>query len=185
MTEMELAGQLLVATPQLRGSTFDRAVILLLSHADDGALGVMLNRPSDVPVGRLLPKWEDLAADPPVVFQGGPVGTDSALALVLIDGPGEPLGVRRVGGEVGILDLDTPPEVVEPAVSGLRVFAGYAGWAPDQLDDEVSEGSWYVVDAEPRDAFRPDSVGLWRTVLKRQSGDLALMASFPEDPTMN
>ncbi|NED96145.1 YqgE/AlgH family protein [Phytoactinopolyspora alkaliphila] len=185
MTEMELAGRLLVATPQLKGSTFDSAVILMLSHADDGALGVILNRPSDVAVTRLLPKWDTLASEPAVVFQGGPVGTDSALALVHIDGPGEPLGVRRVGGEVGILDLDTPTEVVEPAVIGLRVFAGYAGWAPDQLDDEVGEGSWYLVDAEPRDTFRTDAPDLWRTVLRRQHGDLALMASFPDDPTMN
>lgn len=182
---MKLTGQLLVATPKLRGSTFDCAVIMMLSHDDDGALGVIVNRPSDVPVSRLLPSWSDVASEPNVIFQGGPVSPDSALGLVFINGDGEPLGVRRVSGHVGVVDLDTPVEVVESGVGGMRVFAGYAGWAPDQLEAEVDEGSWYVVDADSHDAFRPDAQTLWRTVLRRQLGELALMASFPDDPTMN
>lgn len=182
---MTLTGRLLVATPQLRTSTFDRAVILLLSHDDDGALGVIVNRPTELPVGNLLPDWTEFASEPGVVFQGGPVSPDSALGLVRVGEPNEPLGVRRVTDQVGVVDLDTPTEVVGPAVTGMRVFAGYSGWAADQLEGEVEEGSWYVVDAEPSDAFRKDAQDLWRTVLRRQKGELALMSSFPADPTMN
>lgn len=185
MAEIKLTGRLLVATPQLRGSTFDSAVILMLSHDDDGALGVIVNRPTELPIGQLLPNWTDLASDPGVIFQGGPVSTDSALGLVYIDESGEPLGVRRVSGKVGVVDLDTPTEVLESAVSGMRVYAGYSGWSSGQLEGEVDEGSWYVVDAESEDAFRADAQGLWRAVLRRQLGQLALMSSFPADPTMN
>lgn len=185
MVEDKLTGRLLVATPQLRGSTFDNAVILILSHDDDGALGVIVNRPTELPVGQLLPSWTDLASEPRVIFQGGPVSTDSALGLVYVEERGEPLGVRRVGGKIGVVDLDTPTEVLESAVTGMRVYAGYAGWSSGQLEGEVDEGSWYVVDAESEDAFRPDAQGLWRAVLRRQPGELALMASFPADPSMN
>jgi putative transcriptional regulator len=185
MAETKLTGRLLVATPQLRGSTFDSAVILMLSHDNDGSLGVIVNRPTETPVADLLPPWTHLASEPGVIFEGGPVDTDSALGLVRVGGPNEPLGVRRVSGQVGVVDLDTPTEVVGPAVRGMRVFAGYSGWAAGQLRDEIDEGSWYVVDAEASDPFRIDAHGLWRTVLRRQPGELALMASFPADPTLN
>ncbi|TDE11799.1 YqgE/AlgH family protein [Jiangella asiatica] len=180
-----LTGQLLVAAPTLRGSTFDRAVVLMLSHDGDGALGVMVNRPTDVLVGDVLPAWMPVVSEPGVVFQGGPVSLDSALGLVAVHGSDEPLGVRRVRGRLGVVDLDTPAEIIEPAVSAMRVFAGYAGWAPDQLEGEIDEGSWFVVDAEPTDAFRTDAEDLWAMVLRRQGGQLALMASFPADPSLN
>ncbi|WP_026876398.1 YqgE/AlgH family protein [Jiangella gansuensis] len=180
-----LTGQLLVAAPALRGSTFDRAVVLMLSHDGDGALGVMVNRPTDVLVGDVLPAWMSVVSEPGVVFQGGPVSLDSALGLVAVDGADEPLGVRRVRGRLGVVDLDTPAEIIEPAVSAMRVFAGYAGWAPDQVEGEIEEGSWFVVDAEPGDAFRTDAEDMWALVLRRQGGQLALMATFPADPSLN
>lgn len=180
-----LTGQLLVAAPALRESTFERAVVLMLSHDDDGALGVVVNNPTDVPVADVLPGWSPVVSEPDVVFQGGPVSLDSALGLVSIDGRDEPLGIRRVRGRLGVVDLDTPTEIVLPAVTAMRVFAGYAGWAPEQLEAEIDEGSWYVVDAEPFDAFRLHTTDLWQAVLRRQSGPLALMASFPDDPSLN
>jgi putative transcriptional regulator len=180
-----LTGRLLVATPMLRGSVFDRAVVFMLSHDDDGALGVMVNRPTEVSVDDVLPGWTPLLSAPGVVFQGGPVSLDSALGLVSFDGREEPLGIRRVKGHVGVVDLDTPTEIVAAVVSAMRVFAGYAGWAADQLEAEIAEGSWYVVDAELSDVFRPDTEDLWPLVLRRQPGPLALMASFPEDPSLN
>jgi putative transcriptional regulator len=157
----------------------------MLSHDGDGALGVMVNRPTDVPVGDVLPTWISVVSEPGVVFQGGPVSLDSALGLVEVHGNDEPLGVRRVRGKLGVVDLDTPAEVVQPAVSAMRVFAGYTGWAPDQLEGEIEEGSWYVVNAEPADAFRTDADELWQVVLRRQDGPLALMATFPADPSLN
>ena len=97
----------------------------------------------------------------------------------------EPLGVRRIIGSLGLVDLDTPPEVVVAELSGLRIFAGYAGWGEGQLEDEIAEGAWYVVDGEARDAFSDDPERLWRTVLRRQGGDLAMVATYPEDPSLN
>jgi putative transcriptional regulator len=182
---MSLAGRLLVATPTLSDPNFDRAVILMLSHDEDGALGVIVNRPTEVPVTSILPAWQPVVSEPDVVFQGGPVSLDSALGLVALVADTEPLGVRRVRGTLAVVDLDAPPEVVSPGVAGMRVFAGYAGWSKEQLDDEISSGAWYVVDSETSDAFTGDAEQLWRDVLRRQSGPLALMATYPPDPSLN
>jgi putative transcriptional regulator len=180
-----LTGRLLVATPLLRDPNFDRAVVLVLSHDADGALGVVVNRPTAVPVTDILPGWQPVVTSPGVVFQGGPVSLDSALGLVAMADGAEPLGVRRVSGRVGVVDLDTPPEIVQPGVVAMRVFAGYAGWSPEQLESEIAEGSWYVVEAEIGDAFSDDADELWSAVLRRQDGPLALMATFPADPSLN
>jgi putative transcriptional regulator len=180
-----LTGRLLVATPLLRDPNFDRAVVLVLSHDADGALGVVVNRPTAVPVTDILPGWQPVVTSPGVVFHGGPVSLDSALGLVAVADGAEPLGVRRVSGRVGVVDLDTPPEIVQPGVVAMRVFAGYAGWSPEQLESEIAEGSWYVVEAETGDAFSDDADELWRAVLRRQDGPLALMATFPADPSLN
>jgi putative transcriptional regulator len=182
----DLSGQLLLATPSLLDPNFHRAVILLLDHGDHGAMGVMLNRPLEVRVDAVLPTWQPYVTEPAVLFQGGPVGLDSALGLVAMPGDlPEPAGIRRLDGSLALVDLDTEPATVVPHLSGIRVFAGYAGWGADQLEGEIREGSWYVVPSEPRDAFSPDPTLLWRQVLRRQPGDLSYVASFPEDPSLN
>ena len=180
-------GKLLVATPRTVGEIFWRSVVLVLQHDEGGAQGVVLNRPLTAPVSAVLPDWQDYATDPPTVFQGGPVAMDSALGLVTVPGDKqeEPLGVRLLFGGIGIVDLDIPPVVVMRAVAGLRIFAGYAGWSAGQLEQEIRDGGWYVVESEARDAFNPEPETLWTTVLRRQRGNLALVASFPDDPTMN
>lgn len=183
-----LTGRLLVATPQLQHEQFRRTVVLLLDHGEDGALGVVVNRPTEVAVDAVLPAWQPFVAVPGRLFQGGPVALDSALGVVAVPGDDtseEPLGVRRVVGCLGLVDLDTPPEVVVPEVTGLRIFAGYAGWGPGQLEAEIATGSWYVVESEAGDAFSEHPEDLWAQVLRRQGGDLALVASFPDDPSMN
>lgn len=181
-----LVGRLLVATPLLDHSTFRRTVILLLDHDEDGALGVVVNRPSAIDVEAVLPDWRRLATVPGRLFTGGPVQQDSALGLVTVPGDGlEPPGVRRIIGSLGLVDLDAEPDTVAHGVGGLRIFAGYAGWGQGQLEGEIMEGSWYVVDAEARDAFSDDPEGLWPSVLLRQGGDLALVASYPDDPILN
>ena len=189
MTAMSLqwlVGRLLIATPRLDHPTFRRAVVLLLDHDEEGALGVVVNRPMEVDVDAVLPIWQPFVTVPGRLFSGGPVATDSALGLVAVPGDDEePLGVRRIIGSLGLVDLDTPPEVVAGELSGLRIFAGYAGWSPGQLEHELREGAWYVVDAEPRDAFSDDPEGLWADVLRRQVGHLSLVASYPEDPGLN
>ncbi|WP_198545762.1 YqgE/AlgH family protein [Actinacidiphila yeochonensis] len=192
MTEVSsLTGRLLVATPKLADPNFDRAVVLLLDHDGEGALGVVLNRPTPVGVGDVLEPWAGLAVAPQVVFQGGPVSLDSALGLAVV--PGEPgvdrdgdlLGWRRVHGAIGLVDLEAPPELLAPELSSLRIFAGYAGWGPGQLERELVDGAWYVVDSEPGDVSSPSPQLLWRAVLRRQRNELAMVATYPDDPSLN
>jgi putative transcriptional regulator len=185
MTGKELAGSLLVATPALGDPTFRRTVILVLDHDEGGTLGVVINRPTSVEVAEILPDWHDYSATPGVVFRGGPVALDSALGLAGVAGDDEPLGFRRVVGDLGLVDLDAPPELLVPELSALRVFAGYSGWGSGQLDAELEEGSWFVVEAEPRDPFSGDPERLWSQVLRRQGGDLALLSTYPDDPALN
>ena len=97
----------------------------------------------------------------------------------------EPLGWRRVRGRIGLIDLDAPPQILAAEMSSLRIFAGYAGWGSGQLEAEIDEGAWYVIDAELGDAFVAQPENLWRAVLRRQPGELAFVATFPDDPSEN
>ena len=184
-------GRLLVATPQLADPNFRRSVVLIVEHEPEGGtLGVVLNRPTEVPVDQVLPPWSPLVTGPCVVFQGGPVALDSALALAQVPGTDEPLGWRALNGSpavarVGLVDLDVPPELLAPEVTRLRVFAGYAGWGNGQLRSEIDDGAWYVLSAESGDVFAEDPDSLWPDVLRRQGGELAFVATFPEDPSLN
>ena len=183
------AGRLLVATPRLADPNFVRTVVLLLDHDENGSLGVVLNRPSPVPVADVLESWGDLVTGPDVLFHGGPVSTDSALAVATLtpgqDPSADPVGFRRLFDETGIIDLDTPTELLSDAIVQLRIFAGYAGWGVDQLLAEVEEGSWYVLPLEHGDLFATDPGELWGRVLRRQPGELAWVSTRPADPTMN
>ena len=186
MTEVSsLTGRLLVATPALADPNFDRAVVLLLDHDDEGSLGVVLNRPTPVVVSDILESWATLTGEPGVVFQGGPVSLDSALGVAVIPGDEGPLGWRRVYGAIGLVDLEAPPELLGAALGSLRIFAGYAGWGPGQLEDELNEGAWYVVESEPGDVSSPVPERLWREVLRRQRSELAMVATYPDDPSLN
>lgn len=186
MTEVSsLTGRLLVATPALADPNFDRAVVLLLDHDEEGSLGVVLNRPTPVDVGDILMSWAGLAGEPGVVFQGGPVSLDSALGVAVIPGDEGPLGWRRVYGAIGLVDLEAPPELLAAALGSLRIFAGYAGWGPGQLEKELADGAWYVVESEPGDVSSPCPENLWRAVLRRQRSELAMIATYPDDPSLN
>ena len=187
MEGMQLAsGMLLVATPALQDPNFAETVVLLLDVNDEGALGVVLNRPSQVLVADVLESWRDTVAEPEVLFRGGPVGTDGALAVARLCDPDDPpVGWRPVAGPVGMVDLDTPAELVDGSLAAMRVFAGYAGWGVGQLAGEVDEGSWYVVSGEAGDAFRGETNGLRRDVMRRQPGMLAWHVNRPVDPDMN
>ncbi|MBQ1119494.1 YqgE/AlgH family protein [Streptomyces sp. B15] len=315
MTEVSsLTGRLLVATPVLADPNFDRAVVLLLDHDEEGSLGVVLNRPTPVDVSDILEPWAALTGEPGVVFQGGPVSLDAALGVAVVPsgrgdrtdgGPGRavdggtgaasdekraptadsapppgkqaeepggrpvdrpdaprgpaenatgrggpatgrgsatgrpetagesasggdtegadtaeadpgaaagigpeadagpgpgldagtdtdtvldtdgPLGWRRVHGAIGLVDLEAPPELLAAELGSLRIFAGYAGWGPGQLEKELSEGAWYVVESEPGDVSSPAPERLWRSVLRRQRSELALVATYPDDPSLN
>jgi putative transcriptional regulator len=181
-----LTGRLLVATPALRDPNFERTVVLLVAHEEGGALGVVLNRATEVPVAEVLGPWGTLAGEPSVVFEGGPVQPEAAICLARTRPGVDALnGFNRVSGAVGTVDLSGDPDTLREGVLGVRVFAGYAGWRPGQLENEISGGSWFVFDALPGDAFtsRPDD--LWSMVLRRQGGLLAAVAYFPSDPASN
>lgn len=196
---MPLVGRLLVATPLIGDPSFERTVVLVLEHGDDGTLGLVLNRPSDTELLGPLPEWDRLAAHPAVVFVGGPVERERAIALAAVDrdADGRTLGGADSGGAgldeafttvlgaLGTLDLHSDPDLIGGALDQVRIFSGYAGWGPGQLDDELDSGAWWAVDAEPDDALSPDPAGLWRRVLARQPGDLRRFARYPDDPSVN
>lgn len=170
-----LAGSLLVASPHLIDPNFFRSVVLILEHDKEGAVGVIINQPSTSGLEGELPEWAGLLAEPPVVFVGGPVQPDAAVGLA--DGvDGSP-----VSG-VGMVDLSAPPGGLSVPV---RIYAGYAGWGPGQLEDELEEGGWIVAEARAGDVFATTPGTLWSVVLKRQPGVTALLASFPIDPGLN
>ncbi len=165
-----LAGRLLVATPALADGSFAASVVLLLGHDDEGTLGVVLNRPGSVPVADVAPGWERVVSGPAVVFVGGPVQQDAILALGRAGDP--PL----TGLGVGLVDLSGVP------AGASRLFRGYAGWGPGQLDGELEAGAWFVVEAASGDPLTPHPERLWRAVLTRRGG---LYTTAVEDPTRN
>lgn len=176
----ELRGRLLVATPSLADPNFDHTVIFILDHGSEGAVGVVLNRPSTVTVEEALPRWQPMAAEPAVVFLGGPVQPEAIVGLGAA--PGESSTVQPVVPGVGIVDLRAEPVLLTGEVGAMRLFAGYAGWGAGQLESELEGGGWFVVDAEPWDAFGDDPAALWVAVLVRQGG---LFVAACEDPSSN
>ncbi len=196
---LELTGRLLVATPVIGDPNFERTVVLVLEHSDDGTMGVVLNRPSDVDVVDPLPEWQRLAASPQVVFVGGPVEQSAAIGLARVAFMTEPAdtaspgasgeddldGFHAVVGTIGTLDLSRSPEDLASPIEQIRVFAGYAGWGPDQLDSELASDAWVVIDMHSDDVLGDDPEGLWSSVLRRQGGDLALLSLCPLDPSLN
>lgn len=182
----ELRGRLLVATPNLMDPNFFRTVVLVVEHTDEGSAGVVLNRPSETGLREgPLEEWETLAADPPMVFVGGPVAPGAAVCLAKSAPESKPPGWQPVVDGLGVLDLDHDLDQIRDGVDRIRMFAGYSGWGAGQLEGEIEEGSWYVLDADPEDALSSQPGGLWRFVLKRQGGRLAMVANFPADPSYN
>jgi putative transcriptional regulator len=163
-------------------------VVLVLDHGEEGALGVVLNRPTPVEVEEILEPWGPLArrTPPGVVFRGGPVSPDAVIGLVKRKARADdPAGWRTVIESVGTVDLSVPPDDQAPGLVGVRLFSGYAGWAATQLEAERDEGAWYTLGALAADVFCPDAERLWHDVLQRQGGRLALLAGYPPHPSFN
>ncbi len=164
------AGSLLVATPSLTDPNFSRTVIAILEHtSEDGTVGVIVNRPTDIDVVDHLPWLDGAVSEPGVVFIGGPVRREVAVGVALND----------LGLPVLVEDLDDPP------VGPLRIFSGYSGWGVGQLEGELADDAWVVVDAEPDDTFDQDPRTLWSRVLRRQDGYIAMLATYPADLSSN
>jgi len=178
-------GRLLLAGPSLEDPNFRRTVVFMIEHNDDGALGLVLNRPSPIDLEEAIPQWADLAAAPRTVFVGGPVEQGAVLGLGVVADE-VPDGVTPVNAGIGVLDLEADPLRLLGEVTGVRLFTGYAGWGPGQLDGELAMGGWLVVDAEPGDVTTTEPDDLWRAVLRRQPDpDLKLLAMLPDDLSVN
>lgn len=186
MSEKSLKGRLLVAEPALTDPNFSRTVVLVLEHSEDGAIGVVLNRPSEFDVNGALPNWAHLATAPAVVFVGGPVVEEgTAICLARTRGPAPDEVLKPVIDGVGTLDVNCAPADAGSSVEEVRLYAGYSGWGAGQLEGEIEAGGWFVVDARPIDGFTSDPARLWKAVLGRQRGQLAWFVNFPPDVDMN
>ena len=180
MTGESLTGRLVVATPALGDPNFAHSVVFLLDASETGALGVVLNRPSDVEVADTLPDWEPLAAHPRVMFVGGPVQPEAVVALC--PAQAETDAIQPVAAGIGIVDLRADPLALIGEAKGVRLFAGYAGWGSGQLEEEIDSGGWFVVPPTPQDVFAADPAQLWVRVLERQGG---VFKTVSEDPSLN
>jgi putative transcriptional regulator len=171
-----LRGKLLIAAPSLY-DYFRRAVVLVLEHNDEGAMGVVLNRTSETPVADAVPVLAGLADQDELVHLGGPVSPEAVVALGDFEDPSE--AGAPVVGSLGLLDPDRSHE----SLRRLRVYAGYAGWGAGQLEAELEEKAWIVEPASPEDPFGEEDI--WSTALERKGGSYALLATMPADPSLN
>jgi len=177
-----LQGQLLIASPSLLDSNFRRAVVLVTEHTDDGAAGLVLNRPSPASVLELVPELEPLVEDDEPVWLGGPVQPNAVLVLGEFVDPDD--AAVPLFGSLGFPSLEEPEDVV-PATTRRRVFAGYAGWGAGQLESELGREDWIIEPAQADDAFTDAPDNLWADVLRRKGGIYELVARIPEDPSVN
>jgi putative transcriptional regulator len=181
--EESLSGQLLLASPALQDPNFRRTVVLIGAHSGDGAMGVILNRPSQVTVGEAVPQLEPAVDDQAAVYLGGPVQPDSIVMLGEFLDP-SPAGLL-VLGRIGFPAPEAGIEELAEATARRRVYAGYAGWGEGQLDAEIEQGDWIAHPARPDDVFTESPEDLWGEVLARKGGSYALLARMPLDPSVN
>lgn len=178
-----LRGQLLIAAPALDDPNFERTVILVAHHDDDGAMGVVLNRPGDYVVGEAVPELADVVGDDESVFVGGPVQPDGVMVLAEFEDPTD--AALPVLNGLGFVALGTHGEHLAEGTRRARAFAGHAGWGPGQLEDELDEEAWITAAFVPDDAFTTEPTELWSRVLERKGGAYALVARMPLDPSLN
>jgi putative transcriptional regulator len=175
-----LRGQLLIASPSLLDPNFWRTVVLVTEHGDEGAAGLVLNRPSESAVTEVVPELDELAGPADCVWVGGPVEQNAVLVLAEFDDPHE--SPVQVFDNLGFVALDRKDPTV---LRRSRVFAGYAGWGGGQLEAELEREDWIVAPALADDVFTSDGEELWRDVLRRKGGVYELIARMPEDPSLN
>ncbi|MFL5828059.1 MAG: YqgE/AlgH family protein [Thermoleophilaceae bacterium] len=184
MDSDSLRGQLLIAGPALIDPNFSRAVVLVTEHNDEGAMGLVLNRPSTSTVDEALPDLElDVAEPEDVVYVGGPVQPAAAMILAEFDEPGDAATI--VLEDVGFVSVEPDLPGVSVATRRARVFAGYAGWGPGQLEAEIERDDWILEEAAVEDVLGDSSEELWSEVLWRKGGEYALLSRMPLDPSLN
>lgn len=181
--EDSLRGKLLVASPALADPNFARTVVLITEHNEEGAMGIVLNRPSETAVGEVVPQLAPIAGDDEPVYVGGPV-QETAL-VVLAEFTDLDAAAWIIAADVGFASAEVDFEDLERSVRRGRVYAGYAGWGAGQLEGELEEDSWIIEPPLPTELFPDDPNGLWSGVLARKGGRYALIARMPADPSMN
>jgi putative transcriptional regulator len=177
-----LRGKLLVASPALVDPNFARCVVLITEHNEDGAMGVVLNRPSETGVEVVAPELGEIVEEGPI-YIGGPVQPQALVVLAEFSDPSAAAWI--VAADVGFVAADTDRDDLERAVRRGRVYAGYSGWGAGQLEDELEEDAWIVEPPLPAELFPDDPATLWHDVLARKGGQYALIARMPEDPSQN
>jgi putative transcriptional regulator len=178
-----LAGHFLIASPSILDPNFRRTVVFITAHTDEGAVGLILNRRSEATVGEAVPQLAPVTDLEELVFVGGPVNPDGVAVLAEFDDPDD-AGVV-VLDDVGFVALDEALEEGPPDLQRARVFAGVAGWGPEQLEDEFEREDWIVEQAEADDFFTDDPESLWSDLLRRKGGQYELVARMPLDPSLN
>jgi putative transcriptional regulator len=178
-----LAGHFLIASPQILDPNFHRTVVLITAHTDEGAVGVVLNRCSEATVGEAVPQLAPVTDLDELVFVGGPVNPEGVAVLAEFEDP-EEAGVM-VLDDVGFVALEKALEVQAPELQRARVFAGVAGWGPEQLEDELERDDWFIEPASVDAIFTDDPEQLWSDVLRRKGGHYELVARMPLDPSLN
>ena len=176
-------GQLLIAGPTLHDPNFWRTVVLVVEHTEEGALGLVLNRPSETSVGEAVPQLEELVDAADRLFIGGPVQPSSVLVLAEFEDPGD--AALMAFDDVGVLGTGASADELAVGVKAGRAFVGHAGWGPEQLDGELERGDWIIEPATLADAFTAAPADLWAEVLTRKGGSYALVARMPPDPSLN
>lgn len=178
-----LKGKLLIASSGLQDPNFRQTVVLVAEHGEDGAMGLVLNRPSDAAVVEAVPHLEALVDADDLVFVGGPVEPAAVVVLAEFDEPDA--AAALVFGRIGFIPADGDPDALSASTVRSRVFAGYAGWGAGQLEAELAESAWIVEPATPSDVFATGDDDLWRNVLRRKGGKYAVLAMMPADPSLN
>jgi putative transcriptional regulator len=176
-----LQGKLLVSSPALIDPNFRKTVVLIAHHDDEGAMGLVLSRPSDVSAVDAVPLLFGIPGSSDPVFVGGPVQPEAFMVLAEFEDVSQ--AAERIMDGLGFMAADAEPD--ELAIVRLRLFSGYSGWGVGQLEAELEEDSWIVIEAIPEDAFADDPDELWRVVLHRQGGEFELMENMPYDPGLN
>jgi putative transcriptional regulator len=185
MFEASTAGKLLISSPSMSDANFDRTVVFMIEHNDEGALGVVINRPAPIDVVDAVPQWAPFVAEPRVVFIGGPVAQGSVLALARAESPDNTDEFTPVLGPVGVLDATVDPGQLNTPITEVRLFSGYSGWGPGQLEQELEVGAWFVIEADPADPLSTQPEGLWAEALKRQEGRDAMATQDPRRHWLN
>jgi putative transcriptional regulator len=178
-----LRGALLVAGPRLIDPNFHRTVVLVCDHSEEGALGLVLNRPSPLEVEEAVPELLDAIPNDGRLWVGGPVQPAGVVLLAELDDPAE--GALAVTGALAIVTEEAGVESLEDRARRVRAFLGYAGWGPGQLEAELESDDWIVAPLGAADAFTEDPDGLWAAALERLGGRYALVARMPVDPSLN